>query len=63
MAFEGGWLLMKDIVTRLKNYGCEYDGLCNICEAGIEIERLREQVRQLEAEREQWQRMAVRNDS
>lgn len=54
---------MKDIVTRLKNYGCEYDGLCNICEAGIEIERLREQVRQLEAEREQWQRMAVRNDS
>jgi prefoldin subunit 5 len=28
-----------------------------------EIERLRNQVRQLETERDQWQRMAVRNDS
>lgn len=31
--------------------------------AAGEIERLRNQVRQLETERDQWQKMAVRNDS
>ena len=30
-----------------------------LIEAGMEIERLREQVRQLETERDQWQRQAV----
>lgn len=30
-----------------------------LIEAGMEIERLREQIRQLEAERDQWQRQAM----
>lgn len=29
----------------------------------LEVAQLREQIRQLEAERDQWQKMAVRNDS
>jgi hypothetical protein len=33
-----------------------------LIEAGMEIERLREQVRALEAERDQWQTKAVSRD-
>ena len=52
-----------DIVTRLREIAENYDweALCLIDEAADEIERLRKQIRQLEAERDQWQTMAVRN--
>ena len=49
-----------DIVTRLRG---KYAGqLPIVLEAADEIERLRNQVRQLEAERDQWQTKAVSND-
>lgn len=60
---------MDDIVTRLRESaefwsGTEYGAdFAKCAEAADEIERLRNQVRQLEAERDQWQKMAVRNDS
>lgn len=61
---------MGDIVTRLRNESVInqalriFDDEGDIsAEAADEIERLRNQVRQLEAERDQWQKMAVRNDS
>ena len=49
---------MDDIVTRLRTGEMAYD---DYDLAADEIERLRQQVRQLEAERDQWQTMAVRN--
>lgn len=59
---------MVDIVTRLRNESVInqelriFDDEGDIsAEAADEIERLRNQVRQLEAERDQWQTMAVRN--
>ena len=69
---EAGWLLMTDdIVTRLRmpicgNYDDDHPSWgpqpCSSCvEAADEIERLRKEIRQLEAERDQWQTMAVRN--
>lgn len=57
---------MVDIVTRLRNESVInqelriFDDEGDIsAEAADEIERLRNQVRQLETERDQWQRMAV----
>ena len=59
---EAGWLLMgDDIVTRLRNWHDQHDSWQTLTEAADEIERLRKQIRQLEAERDQWQTMAVRN--
>jgi hypothetical protein len=57
--------MTDDIVTRLQWFtceelNCESDVIC--CEAADEIERLRKQIRQLEAERDQWQTMAVRGE-
>lgn len=56
---------MDDIVTRLRELACPECGLPSthnqFNEAADEIERLQQQVRQLEAERDQWQTMAVRN--
>ena len=51
---------MDDIVTRLR---AKYAGQLPICtEAADEIERLRNQVRQLETERDQWIRQAIGRD-
>ena len=50
-----------DIVTRLRNWHDQHDSWQTLTEAADEIERLRKQIRQLEAERDQWQTMAVRN--
>jgi hypothetical protein len=58
-----------DIVTRLREqyFTCECFGYgdCSRCEsdkkAADEIERLRAEVRALETERDQWQRMATRD--
>jgi hypothetical protein len=51
---------MVDIVTRLRG---KYSGQLPICtEAADEIERLRNQVRQLETERDQWIRQAIGRD-
>ena len=59
---EAGWLLMTDdIVTRLRDWHDQHDSWQTLTEAADEIERLRKQIRQLEAERDQWQTMAVRN--
>ena len=59
---EAGWLLMTDdIVTRLRNWHDQRDSWQTLIEAADEIQRLRNQVRQLETERDQWQTMAVRN--
>jgi hypothetical protein len=58
---EAGRLLMTDdIVTRLRNWHDQRDSWQTLTEAADEIERLREQVRQLEVERDQWQTQAVR---
>ena len=54
---------MDDIVTRLREYDFMRDGDTpdlTMAEAAVVIERLREQVRQLEVERDQWQTQAVR---
>lgn len=60
--------MSDDIVTRLRNesvinqaLGIFDDEGDVASEAADEIERLRKQIRQLEAERDQWQTMAVRN--
>ena len=63
--------MTDDIVTRLRmpicgNYDDDHPSWgpqpCSSCvEAADEIERLRKEIRQLEAERDQWQTMAVRN--
>ena len=69
---EAGWLLMNDdIVTRLRDKASQIRCVVGVntsviipmleLEAADEIERLRKQIRQLEAERDQWQTMAVRN--
>ena len=53
--------MSDDLAKRLRE---KYSGQLPICtEAANEIERLRNQVRQLETERDQWQKMAIRNDS
>ena len=64
--------MTDDIVTRLRmpicgNYDDDHPSWgpqpCSSCvEAADEIERLRKQIRQLEAERDQWQTMAVRGE-
>lgn len=55
--------MTDDIVTRLRDawnlYGIVTAPPKMALEAADEIERLRNQVRQLETERDQWQRMAV----
>jgi hypothetical protein len=56
--------MTDDIVTRLREHALEGIWDFTKCswdmqEAADEIERLRNQVRQLETERDQWQRMAV----
>jgi hypothetical protein len=60
-----------DIVTRLRDKASQIRCVVGVntsviipmleLEAADEIERLRKQIRQLEAERDQWQTMAVRN--
>jgi polyhydroxyalkanoate synthesis regulator phasin len=52
--------MTDDIVTRLRNWHDQRDSWQTLTEAADEIERLREQVRQLEVERDQWQTQAVR---
>jgi len=49
-----------DIVTRLREEWAECETCVTGNEAAVVIERLREQVRQLEVERDQWQTQAVR---
>lgn len=53
-----------DIVTRLRTYDFMRDGdtpETTMNEAADEIERLRKQLRQLEAERDGWISLAVRH--
>lgn len=50
----------EDIVTRLRE---KYAGQLPICsKAADEIERLRIEIRHLEADRDQWERIARRHD-
>jgi polyhydroxyalkanoate synthesis regulator phasin len=54
--------MSDDIVTRLRKYLShidEYELTPLAYEAADEIERLRKQIRQLEAERNQWQQQAM----
>lgn len=54
--------MSDDIVTRLRKYLPhidEYELTPLAYEAADEIERLRKQIRQLEAERDQWQQQAM----
>ena len=66
--------MADDVVTRfgttddvvrdlLSGCICEFigDGNCRCCRAADEIERLRAEVRALETERNQWQRIATRD--
>ena len=63
--------MSDDIVTRLRDKASQIRCVVGVntsviipmleLEAADEIERLRKQIRQLEAERDQWQTMAVRN--
>lgn len=55
--------MIDDIVTRLEQeHWCDADD-CNLAQlAADEIERLRNQVRQLETERDQWIRQAIGRD-
>ena len=60
---------MDDIVTRLRDKASQIRCVVGVntsviipmleLEAADEIERLRKQIRQLEAERDQWQRQAM----
>ena len=53
---------MDDIVTRLREYEAITENayvMNTLVAAADEIERLRNQIRQLEAERDQWQRQAL----
>ena len=53
---------MDDIVARLRKEWAECETCVTGNEAAVVIERLRNQVRQLEAERDQWQTKAVSRD-
>ena len=64
--------MIDDIVTRLRDKASQIRCVVGVntsviipmleLEAADEIERLRKQIRQLEAERDQWQTMAVRGE-
>jgi len=61
-SWRSGWAMADDIVTRLREYEAITDNayvINALVAAADEIERLREQLRALEAERDQWQRQAV----
>ena len=53
--------MTDDIVTRLREQCCCTEDIwcSDACIAADDIECLRKQIRQLEAERDQWQRQAM----